>query len=109
MNRHFPGQREGVLVRCAVWLLAGFVGASIVAAGGLGMFGPETRPLWSLATALCGALMAGVSWHRARKILEAEALGSGAEASFASDDGIVPADYRCCFEPTATTDLRGGL
>ncbi len=53
--------------------------------------------------------MAGVSWHRARTILEAEALGFGSDESFASDGDIAPPDYGRCFEPTANTDLRGGL
>ena len=109
MNRHFSEESEGALVRCAVWLFVGFVGASIVAAGVLAVFGPGARPLWALATALGGGAMAGVGWYRARKILEAEALGSGTGGLFASDDGIVPPDYRCCFEPAANTDLQGGV
>jgi hypothetical protein len=109
MNRHFPQESEGALVRCAVWLFVGFVGASIVAAGVLGMFGAEARPLGALTTALCGGAMAGVGWYRARKILEAQVLGSGTDGSFASDDDIVPPDYRCCFEQIASTDLQGGV
>ena len=108
MNHHFTEESEAALVRCAVWLFVGFVGASLVASGILGMFSSDRR-LEALAIALCGSVMAGVGWHRARKIIETEALGVGSEESFTSDDGIAPPAYRRCFEPTATTDLRGGL
>lgn len=76
---------ERALIISSVWLHCGLVGATALAAGLLLLFGDEPNWPWALSLACAGALIAAVSWGRARTILEpperTAASGTGARSA----------------------------
>lgn len=82
-----PGSRRtpgGALVICAAWLLAGFVGASAVAAGLLRLLDGGGRLLPAVILALCGVALATTSWRHGRAVVgranRAKAIVDGSPA-----------------------------
>ena len=58
------------LLACGLWLRLGFIGASGLAAGLILLFDGSLEPLWALALAVGGGVLAAFSWWRARTVLE---------------------------------------
>jgi hypothetical protein len=76
MNRHAmsdPGS-HGIAgtarVACALWLLAGFIGASALAAGILQWFDDGAKPLPALILAIFGGTLAATGGVHARAALD---------------------------------------
>ena len=73
MNRSsMPVSQDGnqrALVACSLWLLIGFIGATVLAAGMLRLF--ESPASWLSAPTLvvCGGIVAARSWRRGRAAL----------------------------------------
>jgi hypothetical protein len=62
--------RNPRLVACGLWLRAGFVGASALAAGVIALITGEGNPVSMAAIALAGGALAVVGWRRARRLLD---------------------------------------
>ena len=67
-HRHIRNDR--LLIACSFWLRVGFVGASILFAGVLLLLNGEAKPMFALASALGGGLLAAFSWKRGRALLD---------------------------------------
>jgi hypothetical protein len=64
--REFQRTLDVPRVTSGLYLVAGFAGATLIAAGVLQIF--ETWP-WALALALLGGAIAAGAWHRGRAVL----------------------------------------
>jgi hypothetical protein len=61
---------ERVLVKCGLWILIGFVGATAVAAGILQLFDGEANWLSALVLIVGGGILTATCWHRAQTVLD---------------------------------------
>jgi len=77
---------QRALVACSLWLLIGFIGATVVAAGILRFFEDPASWLSALTLAVCGGIVAARSWRLGRAALgHAErSLASAQDASTGS-------------------------
>ena len=73
MNRSsMPASQDGnqrPLVACSLWLLIGFIGATVLAAGILRLFETPASWLSALTLVVCGGIVAARSWRRGRAAL----------------------------------------
>ena len=60
---------QRALVSCAVWLLAGFIGAAAVGAGLNHLFDGQTNDLSALPLVVLGAIAAVTCWRRAGVVI----------------------------------------
>lgn len=67
------------LVRCSLFLHIGLIGVAALSAGLLQLFDGEANRQSAPLLALCGAVLAATSWHRARSVLEPTDQPSAAE------------------------------
>jgi len=74
---------ERLLAACGLWLLAGFVGASILVASLLPLVGGQAMPLSAFASAFGGGALAVFAWRRARIVLD----GANTRVATASSPG----------------------
>jgi hypothetical protein len=74
MNRSsMPASQDGnqrALVACGLWLLIGFIGATVLAAGILRLFETPASWLSALTLVACGGIVAARSWRCGRAALE---------------------------------------
>jgi hypothetical protein len=84
--RHFGsvlGSEAGrALVGIGLWARAGFVGASLAAIGLVQLFDASNKPLYAVALAVAGGVLAAFAWQRAGKIIARE---DAADANAAPD------------------------
>jgi hypothetical protein len=57
---------------CGIWLRVAFIGASAVAVGLIQLFDGSVKPLWALALASIGAVLAAFSTRRAHRALDVD-------------------------------------
>lgn len=68
-----PGSGAGAdraLFASSLWLRVGFIGASAVATGLLGLLDAESNSPTALALVFSGAVLAVAGWRRGRSVLE---------------------------------------
>ena len=83
------GTADRARMVCAAWLFAGFIGASTMAAGVLGLLEGEATFPHGLMLALCGGVAAATAWTRSRSALSrAERTKSIAGDSSAKQAGV---------------------
>ena len=64
------GNVDRALFVSSLWLRVGFIGASAIATGLLGLMDVESSSLSAFVLVLSGSVLAIVGWHRGRKMLD---------------------------------------